>query len=181
VARRERRGVHDRRRRRRVAADGRVERLGQAEIQHLHRAVVAHLDVGRLEVAVDDALFVRRFERVGDLPRDGQRVGNRHRPLCDPLRERVALDQFHHERVRLAAVLEAVDVGDVGMVEGGQHLGLAPEPPEALRIVAERRRQDLERDVPVQFGVARPIHLAHAACAEQGDDFIGTDMRAGSE
>ena len=35
------------------------------------------LDVGGLEVAMDDALLVRGFERVGDLPRDRQRVGER--------------------------------------------------------------------------------------------------------
>ena len=40
-----------------------AERLRQAEVQHLHRPVVLHLDVGRLQVAVDDALVVRRLER----------------------------------------------------------------------------------------------------------------------
>ena len=39
----------------------------------------AHLDVGRLQIAMDDALLVRRFERVGDLPRDRQRLVERHR------------------------------------------------------------------------------------------------------
>ena len=37
------------------------------------------LDVGRLEIAMDDALLVRRFEGVGDLPRDGERVVHRQR------------------------------------------------------------------------------------------------------
>ena len=48
----------------------------------------AHLDVRRLQIAMDDALLVRRFERVGDLPRDGQRLVERDRPARDALGER---------------------------------------------------------------------------------------------
>ena len=43
--------------------------LGEAEIEHLDRAVGADDHVGRLEVAVDDAARVRRDEGV----RDGDR------------------------------------------------------------------------------------------------------------
>ena len=51
--------------------------LGEAEVDHLHRAGLRHHDVGRLEVAMDDALLVRRLERLGDLPGDGKRVFER--------------------------------------------------------------------------------------------------------
>ena len=47
-----------------------VEGLGQAEVEHLDGPVVAHLDVGRLEVAVHDARLVRGLQGRGDLPRD---------------------------------------------------------------------------------------------------------------
>ena len=58
----------------------RFQRLGQAEVQHLHGAVRPHLDVGGLQIAVNDALLVRRFERFGDLLRDRQRLVDRDRP-----------------------------------------------------------------------------------------------------
>ena len=45
----------------------RLQRLRQTEVEHLHRAVGADLDVGRLQIAMDDALLVRGFERLGDL------------------------------------------------------------------------------------------------------------------
>ena len=48
-------------------AGPRVHRLREAEVEHLHRAVGADLDVGGLEVAVDDPLLVRRLERLGHL------------------------------------------------------------------------------------------------------------------
>ena len=65
-----------------IASDARSravgsDRLGEAEVEHLHRAVGADLDVGGLEIAMDDALLVRGVERVGDLARDRQRLGER--------------------------------------------------------------------------------------------------------
>ena len=45
----------------------RCQRLRQAEVEHLHDAVRSQLDVGRLQVAVDDPLLVGGFERLGDL------------------------------------------------------------------------------------------------------------------
>ena len=75
-----------------------AHQLRQAEVEHLHRAVGRDLDVRGLEIAVDDPLLVRRFERLGDLPRDRQRFVERNRPARDPLGERLALDQLQHER-----------------------------------------------------------------------------------
>ena len=65
------RGVHGqggRHRRVQVGAGGRIHHLCQTEIQHLHRTVVANLDVRGFQVPMDDALRVRRLERVSDLP-----------------------------------------------------------------------------------------------------------------
>ena len=61
-------GALDRSERRAVAAD----RLGEAEVEDLHGSVRRDLDVRGLQVAVDDALVVRDFEGLGDLPRDAQ-------------------------------------------------------------------------------------------------------------
>ena len=44
----------------------RFHRLRETEVQHLHHAVGADLDVRGLQIAVDDPLFVGRFESVGD-------------------------------------------------------------------------------------------------------------------
>ena len=60
------------------AASG-LHRLRETEVEHLHRAVGAHFDVRGLQIAVNDALFVRGFERLGDLLRDGQCLVERDR------------------------------------------------------------------------------------------------------
>ncbi len=43
----------------------RFQRLRQAKVQHLDGAVLLHLHVGRLQIAVDDALLMRGVEGLG--------------------------------------------------------------------------------------------------------------------
>ena len=88
----------------------RVHRLGQAEVEHLHEAIGGDLDVGGLQIAMDDAALVRRLERLGDLPRDRQRLGERHaRRRATALGDAVsvALDQLHDQRVDAVVLLRA--------------------------------------------------------------------------
>ena len=57
-------------------------------------------------------------------------------PARDPLRQVVALDQFHHERVDAVGILEPVDRGDVRMIERGEHPRFAFEAGQPVGIVA---------------------------------------------
>ena len=148
--------------------------LGQTEVEQLDRAARRDLDVGRLEIAVDDALVVRGFEAVGNLPGDLERLVERNRALLDPLRQRRTLDELHDQR----AVLDAVDRGDVRMVEGGEHLRLAREARHARGVLGEVFGDQLDRDLSTELAVGGAIHLAHGAFAEfRGDAVVGDGFR----
>ena len=85
-------------------------------------------------------------------------------------------------RARSAAdLLEAVDRGDVRMVERREQLRLAPEAGEAFGIGSEELGQDLQRDVAAELRVARAIDLAHAAGAEQGGDPVRAEPSTGGQ
>ena len=84
-------GDCEHRRRRRVF--GR-QRLRQAEVENLDGAVVREHDIRGLEVAVHDAVLVRCLERVGDLPRDGQRLVDGQRAAGDPVGEGLSFDEL---------------------------------------------------------------------------------------
>ena len=145
------------------------DRLRQPEVEHLHVPVGRDLDVRRLQVAVDDPLLVRGFERLGDLPRDRERLcerqaaararsascprASRPRPAPAPAPGRRRTPRRRRSR-RCAD-----DSGDASM--------RASRSNRARRSgsVSEGSRQDLDRDVASQLRVARAIHLAHAACA----------------
>ena len=47
----------------------------QTRVEYFDRAVLAHLDVGGLQIAVHDPLLVSGVERVGRLTRDVQNLG----------------------------------------------------------------------------------------------------------
>jgi hypothetical protein len=88
--------------------------FADAEVEHLHRAVGAQLDIGRLEVTVDNPLLVGRFERPRDLPRDRQRLVYGNRPLRDALGQCWSLDQLQRERPNPIRFFETVNRRDMG-------------------------------------------------------------------
>jgi hypothetical protein len=65
------------------------------------------------------------------------------------------------------------------MVERREHLRLAREAGEAIGILRDALRQDLQRDVAPELRVARAIDFAHSTRAERPDDFVETEASAG--
>ena len=126
-----RRGARQRRRLRRIvrrlARPCRLGELRQPEVQHLHGAVFPHLDVGRLQIAMDDALLVRRFERGGDLPRDRQRFVDWDAGPCAMRSASVgpSTSSITSAFTPSAVVFEPVDRRDVRVIQRGEDFGLA--------------------------------------------------------
>ena len=52
---------------------------------------------------------------------------------------------------------------------------------ERVRPRGDVGRQDFDGDVAAQLVVAGPIHLSHAAAADESDDFVRAESRARSE
>ncbi len=127
-----------------------------------------------------DALRVRGFERVGDLPGEAERgldVETMRRP-GEPGGQGLALDQFEDERRLARAAGDAVDGSDVRVIQRGEQPRLALETGEAIDVRGQLGRQHLERDIAPQLHIARAIHLAHAALADQRPDVEGSQARA---
>src|SRR5262249_22718115 len=96
-------------------------------------------------------------------------------------RERRSVDELQHQGLDATGLLEAVDLGDVQMVQRGEYASLTTEPRQPIGIGRERRRQDLQRDVTIELQIARAIDLAHAAGAELRGDLIGAEASTRSE
>ena len=150
----------------------RVQCLGQPEVQHLHGAVLPHLDVRGLQVPVDHPGFVRGLQRLRDLFRNRQRLIQRDRAFGDPVGEGWPFDQFQDERLRVLALLDAVDSREPRMVQAGQHLRFPLKPSEPIRVRGEGVGEDLQRDVVAELRVGGAIDLAHAAFADESGDVV---------
>jgi len=58
------------------------------------------------------------------------------------------------------------------MIQSGEDFGFALKPRQAFRIGRHGLRQDFDRDLTFQTGIAGPVDFAHSARAERVDDFI---------
>ena len=127
---------------------------------------------------MDDPLLVRLFKRLSDLACHGQALIKQKRPAQEPLRQRLTLDQFHHQGPDAVRLFEAEDRGDVRVMELGQDLRFALESSKPFGVFGIRRGKDLDGHLPVELGVGGAIHLAHAAFAELGGDLVGAEASA---
>ena len=67
---------------------------------------------------MNDALVMGLFHRSRDLSRDVDHPPCRQWCPVDRLSERVSLDELEHQKVLTVVFLEAMDSGDIGVIEG---------------------------------------------------------------
>jgi len=67
------------------------------------------------------------------------------------------------------------------MVERAGSLGFLFKAMQTIGALGERRRQNLDRDVAIQFLIAGAIDLTHATRAEFGADLVTAKFGAGLE
>ena len=126
------------------------ECLGQAEVEHFDLTLRRDLDVGGFEIAMDDALRVRRIERVGHLAGQPQRLAHRHRPSRDDVGERVAFDELEHQGPNAVSVFDPVERRDMRMIERGEQPRFAIEPRQSIRIERGGGGEDLDRHIAAE-------------------------------
>ena len=102
----------------------------------------------------------------------------RNRTALEPVRERISFDELQNKKARIVGLLQVIDRGNVGMVEGREHFRFALKAADPIRIACKLIRQDFDCDFALQFRVACTIDLAHSAFAEQGGDFKRSELRA---
>ena len=123
------------RRRERLHGRRRSAELGEAEVENLDAAVAGDEEVLGLQVAVDDALLVRRGQAAGDLDRVVDRLARGQRAARERVAQRLALEQLGDD-VRHAGVgADVVDGQDVRVVERRR-----PPAPRARTAAAAPRR-----------------------------------------
>ena len=155
-----------------------ADQLRQAEVQDLDPAVAGDEQIGRLDVAVHDAAFVRRGEPAGNLDRIVDHRARRQRPPVHPLAKRLADEQLGDDPGGAVVHADVVDRDDIRVIQAARRASFLFEPALAIGIARECRRQDLDRDLALQLRVARAIDLAHAADAEASEDLESADAIA---
>ena len=120
---------------------------------------------------MDDALVVGELKRVADLRHDGQRLARRDASGLQQLPQVHAVHEFHQEEKKAVGLAEFVQRDDAGMIQLRQRLGFAGEAFGERGVIADAGRKNLERDDAVQFLLPRLVNRAHAALADEFEDF----------
>ena len=138
-------------------------------------AALGDKDVGRLDVAVDDALGMGGFQAIGNL--DGQRehVFGVHRLSPDEVLEGDAVQKFHGDEGLVTVFADFVDGANVGMIESRGGTRLAAKAFERLRVLREEIGEEFEGYEAAEFGVLGFVDYAHAAAANFFDDAVVRD------
>jgi hypothetical protein len=130
---------------------------------------------------VHDSPVVRRFERLENLPGNGQGFVNRHGPLLDAISDRRPFDHFHDERLDALSLLETVHVRDIRMIQGGEDLRFALKPSEAVCVRGKGIRQHFQGVFALERRVPRAPDLTHPAAAERSADLVRAEAGAGGQ
>ena len=122
---------------------------------------------------MDQPAGVGGRQRREDLRADvGRPAGIESPAKRDLLLQADAVDVLHRDEGAVAEGAEVVDHDDVRMVEAGRDLGFALEALDELGIAGQVLAQDLERDGPVQAGIARAEHVRRAASSDPVEQLV---------
>ena len=101
--------------------------------------------------------------------------------MSNSVGERRPLHQLHHQRTDAIGLFQAVDDGNVRVIQRRQRLGFALEAGQPIGIVRKGVGEDFDRDLATKVSVGGALDLAHAAHSDLGGDFIRAEAGAGSQ
>ena len=137
-------------------------------------------DVGRLEVAVDDAAPVgvvhgpgQRLDQLGAASAPASGVPSSRSARLPPSTNSSA------KYGRPVVLADLVDLDDVGVLQAGDGLGLGPEAAGGLGPGVLAGQDHLEGDEAVEPDLPGLVDDAHAAAAQLAEDLVAGDLGEG--
>jgi hypothetical protein len=145
----------------------------QAEVGDLHLSIVGQKNVSRLDVAVNDALLVRRFEPVGALFEYGQydfgrKLGN----LVQDTAQIRARYVFHDDVIDVVLAAEVDDRDNVWMAQRGCGARFALESGDEIFVIGQSGMQKLDGDRAPERSLDALVQRGHSARADLLFDFV---------
>src|SRR5690606_34436672 len=152
---------------------GRSGRPGDSEVGHFDPAVIPEKNVVGFDVPMDDLIVVGVSQCIADLGCDVNRfLGRKRTAFLNVVFKSRSLHIFHHDVMDMSFPTHIADVHHVGRRQTGGRLRFPAEPPDKLRIVAERFIHHLDGHVAVEQQILRLVHHGHAAAAHPVEDLI---------
>ena len=149
-----------------------MHELRESEIQNLHLPARGHKDIGRLDVAMDDSLGMRRHQSVCYLHPHVEDFLQGHRLPGDVLLQALSVELFHHNKGMPVVVFNAVDRADIRMVKLRSCPRLAGEPLQRFGVAGQIFWNELQGDMPPQLEVLALVDNAHTTAPQLSKDAV---------
>ena len=130
---------------------------------------------------MDDSRSMSLGERIGNLRTELQDLLKRQGTFLKALRESLALDTFHDEKVHAVLLANVVERAYVWMVKTGDRFGFALEALLTYGIGRKMWRKNLDRYNTLQPRIPCAIDLTHPARTDRLQDLIGPKSCTGGE
>ena len=127
-----------------------VPQFREPEIEKLHAAAGEH-DVARLQIAMNHALAVGGVESARDVAGERERPVHGNRTALQAFGERFSLEQLHHEKRHAVDLADVVNGADVRVGYPGDCPRFTLKSLQLQGRRMPRRRQDLDRDRPIEL------------------------------
>ena len=151
--------------------------MGDPEIHHARPTLIIDSDVGRLDVAMDDAAFVRERESAEDVDDDVELVDEWESDVSGrEVLEVLTLDELHRDEQVAVDFAEVVDRDDVRVLERSSGLGLAEEPPSEVVVASDRVAHHFDGNGAIEDRIGCAIDDTHRALADLLDDSVLPDL-----
>ena len=154
----------------------RREQLGDAKVEHLGMALRCDHHIGRLQVAVDNTMFVGFFECTSYLQNDRCSVFDWEGTILQPGRKSLPGDTLHNEVVHAVLLAYVVYGGDVGVAQLRQRQCLLAKAAAGLFARHQARREYLDGYDTFQLLIACAIYRAHTTGANRFCDGIAPQL-----
>ena len=155
-----------------------VSQVGQSEIGDLRLPFWGHYDIGALDIAVDDLVFVGFLKPLADADCERQGFFQLQRPGGNLVVEALAGNESHRDEGSAFDFIDLVDSADVWVIEARRSLRLAEETLFLVTIAEQMGAEELESNRTLELGVLGLVDDAHPALAEFGGDLVMGDGRA---
>jgi hypothetical protein len=130
---------------------------------------------------MDDPARVSRRQRIGDANGDPQHLVEAHAVPRNELIHAFSTHILHHDEIVAVSRFDLMNRDDVRVIEGRGGVCFLDKPAAAVRVADAIGRQYLDSHLTIQSRIASPIYLAHPTCADEREDFVRPECRAGLE
>ena len=139
---------------------------GDTKIGDLDASCFGYQDVVRLDVAVDDAVFMGVFQSLADVKGNlYRRIDRQMAVLFNIFLQRFAADVFHDDVMHIFVITNIIYIYDIGVGQLGRRLSFLAEPDDEIVVVSVFGMKDLDGDDAVQQNILRLVDDGHAAGA----------------